>query len=70
MKGGEFAATFIVEPIQGEGGINVPPKDYFQGMRELCDKYGVYFYPGCDPDRVLAGPGRFLLLNMKILYRI
>ena len=67
MKEGEFAA-FIVEPIQGEGGINVPPRDYFQGVRELCDKYGVYFILD-DPDRFWP-TGKILLLNMKILYRI
>lgn len=53
LKEGEFAA-FIVEPIQGEGGINVPPKDYFQGVRELCDKYGVYFIL----DEIQTGFGR------------
>jgi len=30
----------MVEPIQGEGGINVPPADYLPGVRELCDGKG------------------------------
>lgn len=30
----------MVEPIQGEGGINVPPADYLPGIRELCDSKG------------------------------
>jgi len=27
----------LVEPIQGEGGINIPPEDYLQQVREVCD---------------------------------
>jgi len=30
----------MVEPIQGEGGINIPPADYLPGVRELCDRMG------------------------------
>ena len=30
----------LVEPIQGEGGINVPPSDYLPGVRALCDSKG------------------------------
>lgn len=32
-------AAFIVEPIQGEGGIIVPPAGYLRQVRELCDRY-------------------------------
>lgn len=35
---GKYKA-FVVEPIQGEGGIIVPPAGYLKKCRELCDKY-------------------------------
>lgn len=42
FKKGDVIA-FWCEPIQGEGGINVPPEEYLPKMRELCTKYDVYF---------------------------
>lgn len=38
---GEQFAALIAEPIQGNGGINVPPDDYWPQVRRLCDAYGV-----------------------------
>lgn len=37
---GDRIAAVVLEPIQGEGGINVAPAGYLAAARELCDKYG------------------------------
>ena len=47
-------AAILVEPIQGEGGINVPPTGYLQGLRELCDANGLLLML----DEVQSGTGR------------
>jgi acetylornithine/N-succinyldiaminopimelate aminotransferase len=46
--------AIIVEPIQGEGGINLPPPGYLQGLRELCDRHRLLLIF----DEVQAGMGR------------
>ena len=44
----------LVEPIQGEGGINVPSEGYLTGVRSLCDKHGLALIF----DEVWTGCGR------------
>jgi predicted acetylornithine/succinylornithine family transaminase len=47
-------AAVLVEPIQGEGGVNVPDPDYLPGLRELCDDRDVLLML----DEVQTGMGR------------
>jgi acetylornithine aminotransferase len=47
-------AMVIIEPIMGEAGVIVPPTDYLQGLRQLCDKYGALLVI----DAVQTGMGR------------
>ncbi len=47
-------AAVLVEPIQGEGGINIPGADYLAGLRQLCDRRGVLLIL----DEVQTGMGR------------
>jgi 4-aminobutyrate aminotransferase/(S)-3-amino-2-methylpropionate transaminase len=37
----EEVAAIIFEPVQGEGGFIIPPIEYVQGVRKICDKYGI-----------------------------
>jgi acetylornithine/N-succinyldiaminopimelate aminotransferase len=50
---GETCAI-LVEPIQGEGGINLPPPGYLEGLRELADRHKLLLVF----DEVQAGMGR------------
>ncbi|HEY3424256.1 MAG TPA: putrescine aminotransferase [Negativicutes bacterium] len=51
---GEDVAAVLVEPIQGEGGVIIPPDDYLSNLRELCDKYDALLIF----DEVQTGMGR------------
>ena len=53
-QGPETVAAFIAEPIQGVGGVIVPPDDYFPLVRAICDKYDVLLIA----DEVICGFGR------------
>lgn len=47
-------AAIMLEPIQGEGGINLPPDGYLQGLRDLADQHGLMLIF----DEVQTGMGR------------
>jgi putrescine aminotransferase len=51
---GDRVAAIVIEPIQGEGGINVAPPGFLAGARELCDKYGAMLVL----DEIQSGMGR------------
>jgi adenosylmethionine-8-amino-7-oxononanoate aminotransferase len=53
-EGPETVAAFIAEPVQGVGGVIVPPDDYFPLIRAICDKYEVLLIA----DEVITGFGR------------
>lgn len=53
VPGTEIAAV-IMEPIQGEGGFNIPSKTFVQGVKRVCEKYGILFIV----DEIQTGFGR------------
>ncbi|MET7507495.1 aspartate aminotransferase family protein [Streptomyces albidoflavus] len=53
-EGPQSIAAIILETIPGTAGIMTPPPGYLQGVRELCDRYGIVFIL----DEVMAGFGR------------
>lgn len=53
-EGPHTVAAFFIETVTGTNGILIPPDGYLQGLREICDKYGVLLI--CD--EVMAGLGR------------
>jgi putrescine---pyruvate transaminase len=53
-EGPETVAAFIAEPVQGTGGVIVPPDDYFPLVRQICTRHDVLFIA----DEVITGFGR------------
>lgn len=47
-------AAVMIEPIQGEGGVNIPDRDYLKRLREICDLNGILL----ALDEVQTGIGR------------
>src|SRR5205823_6837117 len=54
QAGPDTVAMVIMEPVQNSGGSFTPPAGYFQGVRALCDEYGILL---CA-DEVITGFGR------------
>jgi putrescine aminotransferase len=52
--GPEKVAAFIGEPIQGAGGVIIPPSTYWPEIQRICDKYGILLIS----DEVICGFGR------------
>lgn len=51
---GPETGAIMIEPVQGEGGINVAPAEFLRGLRELCDRQGLLLIL----DEVQSGMGR------------
>lgn len=52
--GPDNVAAFIGEPVQGAGGVIIPPKTYWPEIQRICDKYGILLIA----DEVICGFGR------------
>ena len=66
MVASEDVAAVIAEPVLGEGGFVVPPKDFFRMLIEICHKHGVFFIA----DEVQSGFGRTGKLFASEYYEI
>ena len=53
-EGPETIAAILMESVTGTNGIIIPPEGYMQGVRALCDKYGILMIA----DEVMSGFGR------------
>jgi taurine--2-oxoglutarate transaminase len=53
-EGPQTIAAILLETVTGTNGIIVPPKGYLEGVRSICDKYGIVYIA----DEVMAGFGR------------
>jgi taurine--2-oxoglutarate transaminase len=54
LEGPQTIAAFILEPVTGTNGVLVPPNGYLEGLRKICDKYGILMIA----DEVMSGFGR------------
>jgi taurine---2-oxoglutarate transaminase len=54
LEGPQTIAAFILEPVTGTNGVLVPPDGYLEGLRKICDKYGILMIA----DEVMSGFGR------------
>ena len=54
FEGSETIAAIILEPVTGTNGVIIPPPGYLQGVREICNRYGILLIA----DEVMSGFGR------------
>jgi taurine--2-oxoglutarate transaminase len=54
LEGPQTIAAFILETVTGTNGILIPPDGYLEGVRELCDRYGIVLIA----DEIMCGFGR------------
>ena len=54
LEGPQTIAAFILEPVTGTNGVLISPDGYLEGVRKLCDKYGIVMIA----DEVMSGFGR------------
>ena len=54
LEGPQTIAAFILETVTGTNGVLIPPDGYLQGVRTLCDRYGILMIA----DEVMSGFGR------------
>ena len=53
-QGADTIAAFVAEPVQGAGGVIVPPASYWPGVREVLDRHGILLIS----DEIVTGFGR------------
>ena len=58
----EQVAAIVIEPIQGEGGFLVCPREYMHGLRELCDRHGIVLVAD-EVQTGVARTGRFFAME-------
>ncbi len=54
FEGPKTIAAILIESVVGTAGVLIPPKGYLEGVRRLCDKYGILWIA----DEVMSGFGR------------
>jgi 4-aminobutyrate aminotransferase / (S)-3-amino-2-methylpropionate transaminase / 5-aminovalerate transaminase len=58
----EQVAAIVIEPVQGEGGFVVCPRDYMAGLRRLCDRHGIVMVAD-EVQTGVARTGRFFAME-------
>ncbi|SDI81046.1 aminotransferase family protein [Alteribacillus bidgolensis] len=53
-EGADTIAAVIIEPVQGSGGVHMPPADYMEAVRDLCNEFNIHMIA----DEIICGFGR------------